>query len=449
MDFSVFDRALMGYSLGVHILIVTLGIVIPFLIFLAEFSAARSGDKDYAILAKRLSTALIVLFAVGTASGTIVALELAFLWPKFMALVGQVAILPVVAEVFAFFTEAIFLASYLYFRDKVSGKYTPAIIMLIAASAATLSGVFITMLNAFMNTPVGFNIPAYLQNGTVTGVNPLAVFNSPSSSLEIIHVLSTTYLAGAFILVGYFIFMFMRANDQRLKAYYRKAARLAFPVVAIAIYVTVITGPLSLSQLYAQQPEKFAAIEGDLAPQTHAPEYIGGFLSGNAMTGYIEIPNLQSILATGSANGSVPGLSSYPRNTWPPLFIHDIFDMLVFLGFGIALFVAFLILLMLLKRDPFRIRIMAWLTILCSCIVVVLLEGGWIMAEVGRQPWIIYNVMTVDQAANYSSSILPLAILFGIFYIIVIPMTAVILKRIFDRRPLKKELVSKNGSALY
>ncbi len=448
MNVVIFDRALMGFSLGVHIFIVTFGMALPLAIFIAELAAAKWGDKDYAVLAKRLSTALIVLFAVGTASGTVVALELTFLWPKFIALVGQVAVLPLVAEVFAFFTEAIFLSAYIYFRDRTTGKYTPAMLMLLVTIAAALSGAFITMINAFMNTPVGFNIPAYLQSGVITGVNPLAVFNSPSSAVEVVHVLCTTYLAGAFMLLGYFIFRFIRTNDKRLKAYYKKAMKVAFPIIAITIYLIVITGTVSLLQLITQQPEKYAAIEADLVPQSHAPEYIGGFLANNTLVDYIAIPNLQSILATGSANGTVPGLSSYPRSTWPPLFIHDIFDLLVFFGFAIGIFILFVMVLMALKKDPLANRTIGWLLILCSVIVVFLLEGGWVMAEVGRQPWIVYNVMTVEQAANYSSTIVPIALLFMAFYILIVPFTFLVLKRVFDNKPLKNELVSRNGRAI-
>ncbi len=449
MFIDIFERFLMGFSLSVHIILAAIGIALPLIILICEYMSKRYKDKAYTIMARRLTTIFLITFAVGTASGTIVALELLFLWPKFMALVSQVAILPVLSEVFVFFGEAIFLAIYIYFRDKLSNPYAPMAILLIIAVCAASSGAFITMLNAFMNTPVGFNITAYLQNGTVTGVNPLAVFDSPSSSLEIAHVLVTSYFTGTFIFLGYFALMLLGSRSEKEKDYYRKGIRIMFCVVTVATFLALITGSMSITQLLAQQPEKYAAIELNLAPQSHAPEIIGGIYYNGSIHDYIAIPNLQSILATGSANGTVPGLSSFPQSTWPPLFIHLLFDLLVFLGFAIGLFLIIVALLELARMKPFENRIMLSLLILCSVLSVVLVESGWVMAEVGRQPWIIYNVMTVTAASNYSSGILPIAALFLLFYILIIPFTLIVLRRLFSKRPLETELVSKNEPPVF
>ena len=113
----------MGFSLAVHIGIVMIGMALPLIIVLSEFLGIRRNDEDYHALAKRLTKILVVFFAIGTASGTVVAMELLLLWPKFMALVGQVSILPLYIEVFAFFMEAIFLAIYVYSWNRFTNKY--------------------------------------------------------------------------------------------------------------------------------------------------------------------------------------------------------------------------------------------------------------------------------------------------------------------------------------
>jgi cytochrome bd ubiquinol oxidase subunit I len=448
IDVTTFDRAFMGFSLGVHIIFAVIGIALPMIIFLAEVMFARTGDNDYRVLARRLATVFLITFAVGTASGTIVALELLFLWPNFMALVSQVAILPVIAEVFVFFTEAIFIAAYLYYREKLNYRYAPALIMLLVGTAAALSGAFITMLNSFMNTPVGFNIPTYLATGAVTDVNPLAVFNSPSSTLQVVHVILSSYFAGTFIFIGYFSFRYLRTRETKQKEYYKKSIMLMFLITAIVIAPLIITGSLSAVQIYQLQPEKFAAIEADLVPQASAPEYIGGILVGNTLQDYITIPHLQSILL-GNYSAIVPGLVSYPMDTWPPLFVHDLFDILVFFGFALGFFILYIVLLWLMKRDPFGRRITHKLFMAAGLVAILLVEVGWTMEEVARQPWIIYNVMLVSQAANPSSTIPFVAVLFLIFYIIIIPVTLLVLKRIFDRRPLKNDLVSRDGPIIY
>ncbi|MDE1825599.1 MAG: cytochrome ubiquinol oxidase subunit I [Candidatus Micrarchaeota archaeon] len=438
-----FDRFLMGFSLFVHIILAVIGVALPLIILIAEYLGIKYNDKDYAVLSRRLMVVFIVLFAVGSASGILVAINLFLLWPTFMALVGQVAILPVYIEVFAFFLESIFIGIYVYSRNKFAGKYSHVLAGIPIAIGAGMSAVMITMLNAFMNTPVGFDIPTYLHNATITGVSPLAVFASPSTGMEVVHVLVTSYFAGSFIFAGYMAYMLFRSNDEDKKRYYRKALAMILAISTIFTFASVITGSLSISSLLTTQPEKFAAIEGNIYPQAFAPERIGGMLVGNTLQYYIPIPNLQSILATGSASGMVPGLASYPRDTWPPLFIHDLFDILVFLGFAIGGFLLLIMLLNLIKKDPLGNGKVQLLLALCGVLALVLVETGWVMAEVGRQPWIIYNVMRVSQAANYSASVLPFTLAILLFYIFIMPFTVIVLKRIFGERPLEAELVNK------
>ena len=436
-----FDRFLMGFSLGVHIILAVIGIVLPVIIVAAEVVGIKRKDPYYTRIAKRLTTMLIIFFAVGTASGTLVALELLFLWPKFMVLVGHVAILSLYVEVFAFFLEAIFLGVYVYSWDKFKNRYAHAFTGVLVALGAVLSAVFITMLNAFMNTPVGFNIPEYLKTGIIADVNPLAVFLTPSTLIEVAHVVSTSYFAGGFIFILYFAYRMLKSTgDERL--HYRKGLNIAFSITLIATFFAVITGILSISGLYSFQPEKYAAMELDLVPQTHAPELLGGFYSNGTIKGVIaKIPNLQSILATGTANGSVPGLSSYPVSTWPPLIVHFMFDTIVGLGFGFGLLMLLIFIALILKMHPFDRKWLLYILILAGIVAVFLLELGWATAEIGRQPWIVYNVMLVSQAANTSPGIIPIAMFFVAFYIVVIPFSVLIIKRLLRDRPITQEKV--------
>ncbi|MEM3883498.1 MAG: cytochrome ubiquinol oxidase subunit I, partial [Methanothrix sp.] len=169
---------------------------------------------------------------------------------------------------------------------------------------------------------------------------------------------------------------------------------------------------------------------------------LGGFYSNGTITGVIaSVPGLQSFLATGSVNGSVPGLSSYPKSTWPPLIVHFMFDTIVGLGFGFGLFMLVVFLTLIFKMRPFDRKWMLMLLIIAAVVGVFLLELGWATAEIGRQPWIVYNVLLVSQAANTSPSIIPLAIFFVAFYLIVLPFTVLVIKRLLKDRPVSKEQV--------
>ncbi len=436
-----FDRFLMGFSLAVHIILASVGIALPVVIVLAEIIGIRKNDRHFTVMARRLSLALVVLFAVGTASGTLVALELFLLWPKFMALVGQVAILPVYIEVFAFFLESIFLAIYIYSWDKFRNRYAHALVGVAVAVGAVASGILITLLNSFMNTPVGFNIPVYLQNGTVTGIQPLAVFSSPASSIEVMHVVATSYFAGTFIFCAYMALMLLR-SDALTKDYYRKGLALTFGILIFATFASIFTGAISINTLAKIQPEKYAAFEGNLAPVVDAPEIIGGILVNGTLKDYIAIPGLQGMLL-GNESAPVPGLSQYPSGTRPPFVVHDMFDAMVFLGFGFGLFIIGVFLMEVFRLKPFERRWVLRLFVVAGVFAVALLELGWAAAEIARQPWIIYNVMLVSQAANYSSSVVPFAILFVIVYILILPFTMFVLLRVFKDRPLPADLVSK------
>ncbi len=440
LDPTFFDRFTMGFSLAVHIALVVIGIVIPVLIAYAECRGIKHKNKYYLTLSKRLSTAFVILFAVGTASGLLVAINLLFLWPSFMTLVGQTAILPVFLEVFAFFMESIFLAIYIFSYKVIGNTYKHVAIMVVVAIGAGLSAVFITMLNAFMNTPVGFDITAYLSSGVVNVTNPLAVFTAPAAGIEIFHVLATTYFVGASLFLAYFSFRYLRSVNNEERTYYQKAMKLAFAIAFVGVVASLITGIESIRQLYYIQPEKFAAIELDLISQSHAPELLGGIYQNGSVIDAIAIPNLQSILEGGNASSVVPGLNQYPQSTWPPLFIHDMFDFMVATGALIGFILTLVLLLHLLKKKVFENRNVLWLFILCGFGALALVENGWMVDEFGRQPWIIYNVMTVAQAANQSTSIIPIAILIIMVYALVIPGTFYVLRKIFINRPLKNEL---------
>jgi cytochrome d ubiquinol oxidase subunit I len=433
-----FDRFLMGFSLAVHIILASIGIALPAIIIIAEFLGIRKKDRVYTTLAKRLSLVLVVLFAVGTASGTLVALELFLLWPKFMALVGQVAILPVYIEVFAFFLEAIFLAIYMLSWESFEGKYIHVLFGVLVGIGGAASAVLITMLNSFMNTPNGFNIPAYLSTGIIKDVNPLAVFSTPATGIEVSHVLATSYFAGAFIFCAYMAYMLLKCDPQH-KEYYMKGLKITFSLVLIATFFSVVTGIISINSLAQIQPEKYAAFEANFLTRSNASEIIGGILINGTLRDYFSIPGLQSVLL-GSPNAIAPGLNEFPENTWPPLIVHDTFDLMVLLGFGFGLFVFVILVLQLIRKRPFERRWILYLIVIAGGFAVLLLELGWMTAEVGRQPWIIYNVMLVSDAANYSASVIPIVIALIAVYALILPVTAIILKKLFRDRALSEEL---------
>lgn len=157
MSHLVWARILMAVSLGFHIVFATFGVGVPLMIALAEGAALFRRDRAYALLAQRWTRGFVVLLAAGVVSGTIVAVQLTLLWPRFMELVGQVISTPFLIEMFAFFLEAIFTAVYVYAGERISarGRLVAALLVTVGAGA---SAVLITDVNAFMNTPAGYDL---------------------------------------------------------------------------------------------------------------------------------------------------------------------------------------------------------------------------------------------------------------------------------------------------
>ena len=442
-----FERFLMGYTLGAHILIVTMSIALSVIISIAELMSLRLKDAYYEAIAKRFSKALVIFFAVGTASGTVLAVELFSLWPNFMVFIAKVDILPFYYEVFAFFLETVSLVLYVYYWDAFENRYKHWALSLFVAVGTVMSAVFITMINAFMNTPSGFT----LVNGQPTNINPLAAVANPSAFIEISHVVTTTIAAGSFLLLAYLGYSYLKDKAEESRRFYGKAISLAAVVGFVALVLAGISGDSSARMLISLQPLKYAAIELNLHPAINAPERIGGIFVNGHVEYYISIPGLQSFLAFLSFNSKaqVPGLSMAPSSLWPPLFVHLTFDVMVGGGTLVGLFSLYLMYLIIIRRKIPTGKIALYGMLVSGILLQIVYDAGWVTDEVGRQPWIIYNVMTVAQAANTSPSVIPLGIAIVIFYLIVVPFTFYFAARVLRRETVEKQLENVRGSRWY
>src|SRR5262245_4770221 len=175
-------RLQMAFSLGFHIIFAEIGVALPVMMAIAEWQWLRTGDPVYLDLAKRWAKGTAILFAVGAVSGTALSFELGLLWPRFMELAGPLIGLPFSLEGVAFFIEAIFIGVYLYGWNRISAPMHATAGVLVALSAAA-GTVFVIMVNAWMNTPVGFE----MEHGKLTRIDPLKAVQSPSAFPQALH----------------------------------------------------------------------------------------------------------------------------------------------------------------------------------------------------------------------------------------------------------------------
>ena len=416
-------RAQMAMSLAFHIVFAVAGIGMPVLMVLAEWRWRRTGDAVSLDLAKRWAKGTAILFAVGAVSGTVLSFELGLLWPTFMEHAGPVIGMPFSLEGFAFFTEAIFLGIYLYGWERVRPGMHLLSGVLVAVSGA-LSGIFVVIANAWMNTPVGFRVV----NGQFTDIDPIAAMMTPAAFPQTLHMTLAAYAATGFAVAGIHAWMLRR---DPASAFHRQALRIALLVGAPAAILQPVSGDVSARYVARWQPAKLAAMEGQFATERGAPLRVGGWPDEDARTTRyaLEIPHALSLLAFHDPNAEVKGLDAFPRDEWPPVaVVHVAFQVMV--GLGTLMALASLWALWALWRGDLaeRRRLLFALAALAPAGFVAT-EAGWIVTEVGRQPWIVYGVMrTADAVTPMPGLVVPFA-LFTLLYVFLGVVTAVLLWR--------------------
>jgi cytochrome d ubiquinol oxidase subunit I len=407
----LYARAQMGLSLAFHIVFASAGVALPVLMLVADFRYGRTKDPDYRRLSEKLAKGTAVLFAVGAVSGTVLSFELGLLWPRFMGTFGEAIGLPFTLEGFAFFTEAIFLGIYLYGRERVSRGLHLFSGAMVALSGAA-SAFFVTLVNAFMNNPVGFHV----RNGVLTDVDALQAMFSPGWATETVHALLASYQATAFAMLGIHALVLLRRPQS---AFHQKALQVAFPLACLCAIVQPLVGDRSAKQAAQHQPVKLAALEGQFTTQRAAPLRVGGFPDAEVgeTRWALEIPGGLSFLAHGDLRAEVKGLREFARDEWPPVEkVHASFQVMVGAGTLMA-WVALAALLQRLRRRPITTPPFLLAFVGCGPLGWVALEAGWLVTEYGRQPWVVKGVLRTADAVTPFTPLLPTFYVFTAVYV--------------------------------
>jgi cytochrome d ubiquinol oxidase subunit I len=386
---TVLARQMQAISLAVHIPIVCFGIAFPAMFLFIEGLYLRTGDATYKALAKRWSKVALILFAVGVVTGTILSFEFGLLWPNFMATFGEVFGIAFGLEGISFFVEAIFIAIYVYGWDRLSPRthFLAGIPIVISGFAGSFN---VIAVNGWMNTPDGFQIV----DGKVSNPQPWDALINAQMWHELIHMYLAGYIVAGFIVAGVYAYAWLNGRRDH---YHRTGLVVALAFASLAAPVQVVVGDWAGRDVAKNQPVKLAAFEGLQQTQAGAPFTIAGI---------VEVPKMLSILAHHDPNATVIGLESVPPEDRPPVTIVRVaFQTMVGIGTGLALLGAIFFLTWLrrrrLPRSPWFFRaVMA-----AGPLAFVALISGWIVTEVGRQPWIVYKVMRTEQAVTSVDSL--------------------------------------------
>ncbi|MEK4520775.1 cytochrome ubiquinol oxidase subunit I [Psychrobacillus sp. FSL W7-1457] len=437
-DSVFYSRVLTELTLSFHIIYATIGVGVPLMIMIAQWVGIKKNDEHYILLARRWARGFVITVAVGVVTGTAIGMQLSLLWPNFMELAGNIIALPLFMETFAFFFEAIFLGIYLYTWDRFENQKKHLLLLIPVAVGASFSAVFITIVNAFMNSPQGFD----MVNGELVNINPLIAMFNPAMPTKVAHVVVTAYMTSAFVLASIAAFRLLKGSNH---VYHKKALYLTVKLGLIFSIATAIIGDFSGKYLAEYQPEKLAAAEWHFETQENASLILFGILDDGEVKYAIKIPYALSILAYSNPTAEVIGLDQFPEDERPPLYIHYLFNIMVAIGMGLAALAAFYWLGKRLKWTFVNSKLFLWLLFLSGPAAVIAIEAGWWLAEVGRQPWILRGIMRVEDAATTSGQVDFMLVLFAGLYLVLGVGSVVVLTRMFRRNPVEQEIEDRKS----
>jgi len=387
-------RSQMALSLGWHIVLACYGVGFPLIVVLAEWRAQRTGDPAYAALARAWARALGVLFAVGAVSGTILSFELGILWPRFMGRFGEVVGLPFAMEGIAFFVEAIFVGLYLYGWERLSPRaHLLSGVPIVVAGVA--SAWFVVTANAWMNQPTGFRLDAA---GRVVDPDPWAALTNRAMPVQTTHMILAALMVAGFGVAAVYAAGWLRGRRDR---YHRLGFLLPFTLAAVVTPVQIGVGDWAARFLAQRQPVKFASLEGLQRTERGAPLTVGGLYYGGGVHFGVRVPRALSVLAHHDPDALVHGLEEVPPGDRPPVgIVRNAFQVMVGLGFGLLALGAWFAVAWRRRREAPASPWFHRAAVAAGFAAPLALEAGWVVTEVGRQPWIAWKVMRVSDAVT-------------------------------------------------
>ena len=426
-------RAQMATTLGFHIILACLGIALPSLVLLAEFIGLRRKDGTLLRLARRWSQAMGVLIAVGAVTGTVLSFEMGLLWPGLMRRYGAVLGLPFGVEGLFFFLEAIFAGIYLWGWQRLRSWAHWWCGVPIAVSGI-FGAMSVIAVNSWMNQPGGFTE----LGGRITSVSPWRVFFNHAASYEMPHMILAAYMVTGFLVAGVYAAGILRGRRDR---YHYAGFALGFVPAAILTPFQILVGDTAARAIAQDQPVKFASMEYVPSTARHVPEWLGGVYAGGHVYAGLKIPDMDSLLVGFGPGTKVTGWDIVPAAQRPPVvwLIHLCFDVMV--GLGLVLLLAGLwALYEWWRRRRLPPQRLFWAAGAVSGLAAVAaMECGWVVTEVGRQPWVVYRLQTTAAAATANGGILASLSLVIVVYAVLGAATITIL-RMLSRRWRRSDL---------
>jgi len=446
MDTELLSRIQFAFTIAFHYIYPPLSIGLGVLLVVMEGMYIKTKQKIYENITRFWIKIFSLIFAMGVATGIVMEFEFGTNWATYSRFVGDVFGSALAAEgVFAFFLESGFLAILVFGWKRVSPKMH-FFSTIMVSFGSMLSAVWIVVANSWQQTPAGY----HLQNNN--GVMRAEITNfwgmvfNPSSVDRLLHTLSGAWLAGAFLVLSVSAFYILK---NRHVDFGKKSMKIALSLAVFASLFQLFTGHQSAVGISKTQPAKLAAFEGHYETKS-APLYLFGWVndSEQKVNFGIAVPGMLSYLVYGDVQTPLKGLNEFKPEDRPPVnIVFQSYHLMVAIGMTI-IGLSLLSLALLRKERLFKSKLMMKILVVSVLLPQAANQLGWISAEVGRQPWIVYNLLRTKDA--FSKSVTSGEVLFSlILFTIIYALLFVLFLFLLDRKIKHGPEESSDSDSVY
>ena len=418
MDVGLLSRIQFGLTVGFHYIYPPVSIGLGLILVIMEGMYLKTGNKLYEELTRFWVKIFGLIFAMGVATGIVMEFQFGMNWAVYSRYVGDVFGSALAAEgILAFFLESTFLGILLFGWNRVKPR-THFISTIMVALGAHLSAVWIVVANSWQQTPAGHHIVDFGDGVRAEIVNFWEVVFNPSFLDRISHVYMGAWQAGAFLIISIAAYYMLKGKHLEFA---KKTMAIGLFVALISSLGQLATGHSSAHTLAETQPAKLAALEGHYPANEPAGLYLFGWVNEEKKETYgIQIPGMLSFLVYWGFDEPVTGLEAFPEDERPPVnIVFQSYHIMVAIGF-LLIFLSFLGIFALWKGFLMKSALLLKVLILSVFLPQIANQAGWMSAEIGRQPWVVYGLLKTSEAYSPSVSageVLTSIILFSLVYL--------------------------------
>ncbi|GAB4296555.1 MAG: cytochrome ubiquinol oxidase subunit I [Ignavibacteriaceae bacterium] len=403
MDVEILARLQFAITIAFHYIYPPMSIGLGVLMVIMEGLYLKTKNPLYETMTKFWVKVFALTFAIGVATGIVMEFEFGTNWATYSRFVGDVFGSALAAEgIFAFFLESGFLAILVFGWNKVKpGMHFFSTIMVSLGSM--FSAVWIVVANSWQQTPAGFHIVGEGLNARAEITDFWAMVFNPSSVDRLLHVLSGSWLAGAFLVISVSAWYLIK---KRHEAFAKSSIKIALTLALFASLFQLFTGHRSAVGVSENQPAKLAAMEAHFDSLAPAQLYLFGWVNEDdqQVNFSVAIPGMLSYLIYGDTETPVKGLNAFPEDERPPVnIVFQSYHLMVAIGFGLII-ISILGVYFWQRGTLFGKKWLLWIFVLSVLGPQIANQLGWIAAEVGRQPWIVYGLLRTSEGLSKAVS---------------------------------------------